>query len=115
MSTAEHLFSQITYGKKNAIPRPFNRAADRSLRDRVSQWNKNKKNDPIINVGAGYYKPRPWIPEEVLDFNQYMATESPRIKSTSIKLNSMRASFKRMEKECSGEKEQYEQLSLPFE
>ena len=115
MSTAEHLFSQITYGKGNPIPRPVNRAVDRQLRECISQWNSKSENDPIINVGGGYYKPRPWIQEEASDFRQYMAKESSRAEFIFTKLCPMNTAFKRMANNGEEEKEKYEQLSLPLE
>lgn len=112
---AESIFNRIGVGKENAVPRPANKSDDRKLREMVSAWNDDDEHNPIINVGAGYYKPRPWVKEEAAEFKQYVAKDDSRINTIQKRSNSMRRSFERMVRDGAESTGGYEQLTLPLE
>ena len=112
---AESIFNRIGIGKENAVPRPTNRSDDRKLWELISVWNGDSEHDPIINVGNGYYKPRPWVPAEALEFKEYMAKESARMEFIRTKLVPMKRSFERMAQDGAELTGGYEQLILPLE
>ena len=91
---AESLFLQIGYGRENAIVRPENKTLDRHLRDLVTQANEN--GEVIINVGEGYYRPRPWIIAEKMEFNEYIAKDDSRAKRILRKKKKMQSAFEQI-------------------
>lgn len=94
-SQAESLFSQIGYGRENAIPRPANKSIDRFLREMVARA--NESGDVIINVGEGYYRPRPWNITEKMEYNEYVAKDVSRAMRLLRKKKKMQHSFDQME------------------
>ena len=80
-NTAEGIFGRITSGRGNAIQRPertnsFWESVDRCLRDMVNKSNKN--GDCIINVGNGYYRPRPGVEIEKMELYMYLREETQK-------------------------------------
>ena len=108
---AEYLFSRIGWGRENAVMRPDNTQVDRILRSLVEAWNWIDGNYPIINVGGGYYKPRGWIPAEVIEYRKYRARDDARKRSLDMKGRMMDKNFFEYADSCHDEG--YEQLSLP--
>lgn len=96
-SQAESLFAQIGYGRENAMPRPLNASIDRHLRNLVTKANEH--GDVIINVGNGYYRPRPWILAEKMEYEEYIAKDISRAMRVLQKKKKMQKSYERMEEE----------------
>lgn len=96
------IFNRITTGKANAIQRPdrvnsFWETVDRNLRDLVNKANKN--GDCIINVGNGYYRPRPGIVVEKAELYMYLREENQKAYDSINKNQMMAATFELWEKE----------------
>lgn len=97
---AESLFRQIGYGRNNAMPRPVNKTLDRELRELISEA--NAKGDVIINIGDGYYRPRPWIEIEKMEYDEYVKKDVSRAMKILRKKKRMQNSFRMMEVEHCG-------------
>lgn len=97
---AIELFNKITFGRENAVKRPPDEYTDRILRDLVNEA--NHKGDCIINVGKGYYKPRPSNAVEALDYKKYRLADSSRENDLRAKGNSMDTAFSvlKFQEEC---------------
>ena len=124
-TVAESMFNQIGYGREQRVARSANRAVDRILRIMIGTWNADSRNDTIINVGDGYYKPRLNVPREKMECKHYIAQETARAYRVLDKVKPMWAAYERMygqydEREAEGESrgagssENFEQLWLPL-
>lgn len=109
-SQAESLFAQIGYGRENAIPRPANKSIDRFLREMVARA--NESGDVVINVGEGYYRPRPWIAIEKAEYKEYVAKDVSRAMRLLRKKKKMQHSYDQMEVGHDEMHESYQQLRL---
>lgn len=98
---AEEIFSRIRTGKEHAVPRPANKSVDRQLRKLVEKA--NNKGLLIINVGEGLYIPRPEIPEERAECNEYIAKERHRGIQILNKASCMKQAFVEMEARQDGQ------------
>lgn len=94
MREAEELFDRIGTGKKNAIHRPSNPNIDRCLRSMIEQA--NTEGDCIISGEAGYYRPRPFVDEERIEFKIYERSELSRARSILYKRRKMTEAFQNM-------------------
>lgn len=92
MKAKEH-FDRIGYGHKNALQRPSKSWEDRALRLLVGIA--NMKDDCIINVGQGYYRPVPGDPVDEAELNHYLNSELSRARKILLKRLSMRRTFER--------------------
>lgn len=88
---AEEYFNKILKGHKNALTRPLNPTTDRVLRKLVEDANKH--GDCIINSGNGYYRPDPADEVDILELNNYLASELKRARSIQIKRLAMKKAF----------------------
>ena len=100
---AEQIFNRITDGRGNAVQRPdmgttFGKNVDRALRRIVNKANKN--GDCIINVGNGYYRPRPGVPVEKTELKEYLRTEGIKANDILSKNNIMLTTYMMWEKEA---------------
>lgn len=85
--------SHIPYGHENAMQRPSDPFKDRALRDAISKA--NSKDDCIINVGNGIYRPVPGDPVDEAELNEYLAKDQHRARVTLSKDLAMRLTFER--------------------
>lgn len=108
---AEFLFYKIGYGQENALIRTKADNIDRVVRGLVNLEN-IRGSGVIINVGHGYYRPRPGIAEEEMEFKEYIAKEESRARQILDKVDHMKFKFYQERKDESPSCF-YEQLSLP--
>ena len=83
----------IPYGHENAVQRPSNPNEDRILRAEIERA--NSKDDCIINVGHGYYRPVPGDLTDESELNEYLAKELSRARKIQLKRMKMRETFER--------------------
>ena len=107
---AQTYFDRITNGRENAIKRPkivsatesesnFIDIVDRRLRNMIERA--NHSGDCIIASGTGgYYRPRPFVLEEELEFKQYTAADRNRIRKLTEKLETMNITYNNWKKEA---------------
>ena len=89
---AEEYFERIPDGHENSMPRPYNPATDRRLRDMIAKANQN--GDCIINNGNGIFRPVPGDPEDERQFSQYLRKELARARAILYKRMKMKEAFK---------------------
>lgn len=92
----------IQYGHRNPTTRLKNPIKDR--RERAIIEEANKKDDCIINVGNGYYRPAIGDPVDEKEFNEYIAKERHRASEILSKCLNMALVFHGF-KEDQGRKE----------
>ena len=85
--------NDIPYGHANPFPRLSNPIEDRILRKQIEIA--NSKDDCIINVGTGYYRPVPGDPVDEKEFDEYLAKELHRARVIQKKRLSMKVTFER--------------------
>lgn len=85
--------SHIPYGHENAMQRPSDPLMDRKLRKAIEAA--NSKDDCIINVGNGYYRPIPGDPTDEGELNEYLTKEPHRARVVQAKRLAMRMTFER--------------------
>lgn len=85
--------SHIPYGHENAMQRPSDPIMDRKLRKAIEVA--NSKDDCIINVGNGYYRPIPGDTTDESELNEYLAKELHRARVVQAKRLAMRMTFER--------------------
>ena len=85
--------NDIPYGHANPLPRLSNPIEDRILRKQIEIA--NSKDDCIINVGTGYYRPVPGDPVDEKEFDEYLAKELHRARVIQKKRLSMKVTFER--------------------
>ena len=83
----------IPHGHENAVQRPSNPNEDRILRAEIERA--NSKDDCIINVGHGYYRPVPGDLTDESELNEYLAKEQSRARKIQLKRMKMRETFER--------------------
>lgn len=93
---AKHYFDRIPTGHEHPLQRPTDSYTDRVLRRMVEDANNN--GDCIINVGGGYYRPRPHNKVDVKEFNEYLKKDLSRARKVLKKRLKMKLAFqKRMD------------------
>ena len=90
---ARQYFLRIPDGHENPLPRPSDACTDRMFRDLVEDSNRN--GDCIINVGRGYYRPRPGDAVDEKELNEYLAKELSRARKIQVKRLAMRNAFEK--------------------
>lgn len=85
--------NKIPYGHDNAMQRPPDPLEDRKLRRAIEAA--NSKDDCIINVGHGYYRPIPGDPTDESELNEYLSKELHRARAIQSKRLAMRLTFER--------------------
>lgn len=85
--------NDIPYGHTNPLPRLSNPIEDRILRKQIEVA--NSKDDCIINVGNGYYRPVPGDPVDEKELDEYLAKELHRARVIQKKRLSMKVTFER--------------------
>jgi len=90
---AERLFRQIGTGAHNAVKRPANSHTDRIFRQLIEEA--NISGDCIISGKNGYYRPRPYIPEENMEYNKYDRQGLSRGRAILYKRRKMREAYNR--------------------
>lgn len=84
---------KIPFGHRNPMTRPSNKNKDRALRREIEKA--NNKDDCIINVGNGYYRPVPGDAVDEKELNEYFAVEASRARSIDEKCSIMKRTFER--------------------
>ena len=87
----------IPYGHRNAVKRQPDDKGDRKVRQEIELA--NMTGDCIINVGNGYYRPDPEDPQDVMEFNEYLAKDRSRERSLRHKRHAMMQAFLRREQD----------------
>lgn len=90
---AQQLFSRIPDGHANPLQRHPSAYVDRVFRRMVEDA--NKSGDCIINVGRGYYRPRPNDAVDEKEFNEYLAKDLSRARQVLLKRMKMRDAFRK--------------------
>lgn len=83
----------VPYGHSNPLPRPSNPLEDRRLRKQIEIA--NTKDDCIINVGNGYYRPVPGDPVDEKELDEYLSKELHRARVIQKKRLDMKLTFER--------------------
>lgn len=84
---------KIPFGHRNPMVRPTDRNKDRALRKEIEKA--NNKDDCIINVGNGYYRPVPGDVVDEKELHEYLAEEASRARSINEKCSIMKKTFER--------------------
>ena len=85
--------NDIPYGHVNLLQRPSNTVEDRILRKQIEIA--NSKDDCIINVGNGYYRPVPGDPVDEKELDEYLSKELHRARVIQKKRLCMKMTFER--------------------
>mgnify|MGYP006871888481 FL=1 len=85
--------NDIPYGHLKPLPRPSNPLEDRRLRKQIEIA--NTKDDCIINVGNGYYRPVPGDPVDEKELDEYLSKELHRARAILKKRLNMKMTFER--------------------
>lgn len=85
--------NDIPCGHLKPLPRPANPLEDRILRKQIETA--NTKDDCIINVGNGYYKPVPGDPVDEKELDEYLSKELHRERVIQKKRLNMKMTFER--------------------
>nr|DAM76992.1 MAG TPA: hypothetical protein [Caudoviricetes sp.]DAZ48983.1 MAG TPA: hypothetical protein [Caudoviricetes sp.] len=85
--------NDIPCGHLKPLPRPANPLEDRILRKQIETA--NTKDDCIINVGNGYYKPVPGDPVDEKELDEYLSKELHRARVIQKKRLNMKMTFER--------------------
>ena len=85
--------NDIPCGHLKPLPRPANPLEDRILRKQIETA--NTKDDCIINVGKGYYKPVPGDPVDEKELDEYLSKELHRERVIQKKRLNMKMTFER--------------------
>lgn len=67
--------NDIPCGHLKPLPRLYNPFEDRKLRKQIETA--NTKDDCIINVGNGYYRPVPGDPVDEKELDEYLSKAAP--------------------------------------
>ena len=90
---ARQYFLRIPDGHANPLPRPSDAVTDRAFRELVEDANRN--GDCIINVGRGYYRPRPEDAVDEKELKEYLAKELSRARKIQTKRLAMKIAFEK--------------------
>lgn len=83
----------VPYGHSNPLQRPSNPLEDRILRKQIEIA--NTKDDCIINVGNGYYRPVPGDSVDEKELDEYLSKELHRARAIQKKRLNMKMTFER--------------------
>lgn len=85
--------NDIPCGHLKPFPRLYNPFEDRKLRKQIETA--NTKDDCIINVGNGYYRPVPGDPVDEKELDEYLSKELHRARAILKKRLNMKMTFER--------------------